>query len=289
MNASPFDTLSGEIRNRIYHFFFQGQLATQTHIDIRDIRKKRASLKRNQSRARNALALSMVSHQLRRETLQIFWSTISLRIVSDTLSAFSYPVDKIPDVEPMNRANHINHDRAAIFKKWLETSGIARYAHLIRPIELDLGVWDPRIHAHQHQHIVLRLLQGNTQLLTDPLKKLTKPGTNVATESTLIFNVTLQPSTALGPIRVPNERKQALAAIAKLCDGRQAATRKKRADGLLTHFGYSVISNDVASCRSVAELLVGYIVQEEEKTEEDAGIKGKKGRLEGRKGQRSIN
>lgn len=46
MDASPFGTLSGELRNRIYHYFLNSQLATQTHLDIRDkpARLKHATL-----------------------------------------------------------------------------------------------------------------------------------------------------------------------------------------------------------------------------------------------------
>ena len=86
MDASPFGTLSGELRNRIYHYFFKAQLAGKVHVDIRD---GRARLHRCRKEIRNALALTATSRLLRRETLAIFWSTALFHIKADTLTAYS--------------------------------------------------------------------------------------------------------------------------------------------------------------------------------------------------------
>ena len=74
----------------------------------------------------------------------------------------------------------------------------------------------------------------------------------------------------MGPIRVPNNRKQALVVIDKLCESRQIEVQAKFHEGLLTRHGYSVLFNDVASCRSVADLLVGHIVEEKEEESDDS-------------------
>lgn len=271
MNNSPIGRLSGELRNRIYHFFFSSQLAAQTHIDVRENHPR---LKRNQDKTRSALALTAVCHQLRRETLAILWSTASFRIVANTLTAYSYPDDNdgVLGVDPMNRAKHINDDRAEILKAWLQHSGIKNFTRLLRPIELDLGMYDPRVQRPQHQHYVLRSLGEDTLELT----KVLEDNTSNAATCTLHFKVQLQPSTALGPIIVPNSRQKALKAISKLCDRRQTAVKARYREGMLTRHGYSILSNDVASCRAVADLLVWYIVKEKEKSDENGGGGGTK-------------
>jgi hypothetical protein len=262
MDTSPFGSLSGEVRNRVYHYFFRAQLAAQADIDIRDIRTKRAYLKTNKKEVRNALAFTAVSRQLRAETLGIFWSTISLRVVADTLTAYSFPNDPIPDVRPMNRANHINQDRAANLRLWLLTSGIRKYRRTVRPIEIDLGLWDPLIYAYDHQHLAMKLLEENVQALTRPLRRLASTSNkNAAEDCTLIFKVQVTPSTAMGIIRVPNELARALSAMAKLCAERQLEVRATFEGGMLTRFGYTVLNTDIITCRAVAELLLGYIVE----------------------------
>lgn len=283
--TSPFSKLSGELRNRIYHFFFASQLASQTHIDIRS---SSARLKRNQNRTRSALALTKTSHQLRRETLAIFWSTASFRIVADTLTAFANANDAYPDISPLHRADHINETRAAILRRWLKRSGVLRFARTLRPIELDLGVWDPQMYAREHQAHVLHLLGENTAALTTPLRYIVSSSLKVPAECTIVFRVQVQPSTGLGPIYVPNDRKQALASIAELCGNRQASVQARYQEGMLTRHGYSVLFHDVASCHAVADLLVGYIVEEKEEEESDdsgesAGVKS----VVGQKGKRS--
>jgi hypothetical protein len=243
MDTSPFGSLSGEVRNRVYHYFFRAQLAAQADIDIRDIRTKRAYLKTNKKEVRNALAFTAVSRQLRAETLGIFWSTISLRVVADTLTAYSFPNDPIPDVRPMNRANHINQDRAANLRLWLLTSGIRKYRRTVRPIEIDLGLWDPLIYAYDHQHLAMKLLEENVQALTRPLRRLASTSNkNTAEDCTLIFKVQVS-------------------AMAKLCAERQLEVRATFEGGMLTRFGYTVLNTDIITCRAVAELLLGYIVE----------------------------
>jgi hypothetical protein len=262
MDASPFDSLSGEIRNRIYHYFFKAQLAAQADLDIRDIRKKRAYLKTHKKEVRNALALTAVNRQLHAETLGIFWSTVSLRIVADTLTAYSCPSDPVPGVRPMNRADHINQDRAANLRHWLMNSGIRRYRRVVKPIEIELGLWDPHVYAQSHQHFVMRNLEGNMQALTRPLRRFASSSSENTSEGcTLIFKVQITPATAMGNIRVPNELNQALSAVAKLCAKRQVEVYATFQEGLLTRFGYGVLNTDIITCRSVAELLLGYIAE----------------------------
>ena len=275
--SSPFDKLSGELRNRIYHYFFTSQLAsTKSHLDIR---QPLARLRTTKTQIRSALALTATNRLLRHETLAIFWSTASFRIVADTLTAYSYPSDSIPDVKPVNRASHINQDRAATLRRWLRRSGILRFAHIVQPLELDLGVWDPRLLARdqqqqqqqQQQPLVLRLVESSVLALTTPLQHLTHCSLNdAATECTLVFRLSLQPSTAMGPIRVPNDRKKALAVVEELYEKRTASFQAKFREGLLTRHGYSVLFNDTASCRVVADLLVGHIVEEKEEEEDDS-------------------
>lgn len=293
MEASPFGTLSGELRNRIYHYFFNSQLATQTHLDVRD---KHLKLKRNQNKTRNALALTAACHQLRCETLALFWSTASFRIVADTLTAYSHPSDPIPGVHPMNRANHINWDRKATLEEWLQYSGIGNFARLLRPVELDLGVWDPRTHEDSHQHILLGMLAGNTATLTDLLKSIdtfanSSKGDNgsendndndvdgdedVTPVCTLLFKVQVKPSTALGSIRVPNERKHALTTVANLSKMREESVQASFDEGMLTPHGRVVLMNDVVMCRSVADMLIKYIVRDEEEEEASNSMVGRK-------------
>jgi hypothetical protein len=262
MDASPFGSLSGEIRNRIYHYFFKAQLAAQSDLDILDIRKKRVYLKTHKKEVRNALALTAVNHQLRAETLGIFWSTASFRIVANTLTAYSFPNDPVPGVRPMNRADHINQDRAANLRQWLMSSGIRRYRRIVKPIEIELGVWDPHAYAQSHQHFVMRMLEDNMQALTKPLRRFASSSSKNAAEGcTLIFKVQITPATAMGIIRVPNELNQALAAVAKLCSERQVELQATFEGGWLTRFGHSVLNTDIITCRSVAELLLGHIVE----------------------------
>jgi hypothetical protein len=267
MDASPFGTLSGELRNRIYHYFFQSQLAEKVHVDIRN---NRARLHKHRREIRSALALTATSHLLRRETLAIFWSSASFRIKADTLTAYSYPGDSIAYVKPVNHAEEINKERAAKFRRWLKRSGILRFAHTIRPIEIDLGVWDPAIYAHELQAHVLRRIEGSTMALTSPLRYITTCCLNTAAECTLIFRVSLAPATALGPIRVPNDRKLALVVIDQLCEGRQARVQAEFQKGILTRHGYSVLFRDIVSCRAVADLLVGHIAEEKEEESDDS-------------------
>ena len=202
----------------------------------------------------------------------------------------------------MNRAHHINEDRADCLREWLQRSGVARFAKLLRPVELDLGMWDPRVHAAEHQFRVLRLLGADAQELTKALRQglgrskgidMYNSGDedddddnddddNLATRKqqrsagcTLRFKVQVVPSTALGSICVANERKQALASIAELCEGRSAKVEAQFLKGILTPNGHAVLMTDMAMCRSLAELLVGYIVEEEkEEHVEGSGSKG---------------
>ena len=290
MDAFPFDKLSGELRNRIYYYFFRAQLAEKFHLDIRG---NTARLRSKKKEIRNALALTATSHQIRRETLAIFWSTASFRIVAATLTAFSYPGPSgFLNTKPMNRAYHVNKDRAAALRHWLKRSGILRFARILRPVEIDLGVWDPRIHAREHQPVVLRLIEGSTAALTAPLRHIASCSLNTAAECTLEFRLSLQPSTAMGPIRVPNDRKQALAVVKALCESRQAVTQANFQKGLFTRHGYSVITSDISSCRAVADLLVEYIVEEKEEESEDSddsdGTNSNKSPV-GKKGKRSGN
>ncbi|KAM0698419.1 hypothetical protein Q7P36_001886 [Cladosporium allicinum] len=311
-----FNTLSGELRNRIYSYFF-ATLLTRTHQTTVDIRHPSAQLSRNAPKTRSALALTATSRQLRSETLALFWSHLSLRIVAGTLTAYSQPDDSIPGVHPMNRAHHINEDRADCLREWLQRSGVARFAKLLRPVELDLGMWDPRVHAAEHQFRVLRLLGADAQELTKALRQglgrskgmdMYNSGDDnddddnddgdgeyrVATKKqqqhrpaagcTLRFKVRVVPSTALGSICVANERKQALASIAELCEGRSAKVQAQFLKGILTPNGHAVLLLDMAMCRSLAELLVGYIVEEEEEHVEGGG-QVRKRKLATKKGQ----
>lgn len=287
MDASPFGALSGELRNRIYYFFFTAQLAAQIHIDVRE--EARPRLKRNSNKTRSAVALTSACRQLRAETLAIFWSTASFRIIADTLTAYSSPDpnDAIPGVDPMNRAKHINDDRAETLYAWLHDSGIKPFAPNLLPMELDLGFWDPRAQLPQLQQYVLRSLESDTLALTRVLEN----NVGNAASCTLNFKVQLQPSTALGPIRVPNERKRALVAVTALCNRRQSDVEAAYRKGMLTSHGYGILTNDVASCRAVAELLVWYIVKEEKKKagsdgEVDDGAEGNSG-SPGTKGKRA--
>jgi len=266
MDASPFGTLSGELRNRIYHFCFQSQLAGQIHVDIRG---DRARVRRNKKEVRSALALTATSRLLHNETLAIFWSKASFRIIADTLTAFSYPRDTILRVKPKDRADSVNEGRVANLRRWLRRSGILDVKHLLRPIELDLGVWDPSIYTHTQQPLMLRLIATSTMALTAPLESIMCYSLNSAAECTLIFRVSVAPSTALGPIYVPNDRKQALAVVEKLCKSRQKDYHALYQQGLFTRHGYSVVFNDIASCRAVADLLVDHIVEEKEVESDD--------------------
>jgi hypothetical protein len=309
-----FNTLSGELRNRIYSYFF-ATLLTQTHQSTIDIREDHARLTRNAPKTRSALALTATSRQLRSETLALFWSNLSLRIVSGTLTAYSQPTDSVPGVHPMNRAHHINQDRAENLREWLQRSGVARFARFLRPAELDLGMWDPRAHRAEHQFRVLRLLGGDAQELTKALQQVLgrsrfvsdynsddgdehehehDEGEDIVTtkkqqqqhpaDFTLRFKVQVVPSTALGSICVANERKQALASIAELCEGRSAKVQDQFLKGILTTNGHFVLLQDMAMCRSLAELLVGYIVEEEE--EEQEHVAG--GAAKGQGGKRKL-
>jgi hypothetical protein len=314
-----FNTLSGELRNRIYSYFF-ATLLTQSHQTTIDIRTTSAQLARNAPKTRSALALTATSRQLRSETLALFWSNLSLRIVAGTLAAYSLPTDSIPGVHPMNRAHHINQDRADNLREWLEHSGVARFAKFLKPVELDLGMWDPRVHASAHQFIALRLLGADTQDLTRLLQGLVRSGnfnssnsnsnsgkdhdddddddndddndnnnhslTNTrksAAGCTLRFKVQVVPSTALGSICVANERKQALASIAALCEGRSTRVEGQFLKGTLTQHGRFILLQDMAMCRSLAELLVGYIVEEEQEEDDDELVDGGGSKSQGRK------
>lgn len=218
----------------------------------------------------------------------------------------------------MNRSHHVNQDRAECLREWLACSGVKDFARMLRPVELDLGTWDPRVHADEHQFVVLRLLGGDTLDLTRLLRgvlgrsggrgggkegngnyggnsdSVTTTTTTAAQQPggcTLRFKVQVVPSTALGSICVANERKQALASIAELCEGRSAKVRAQFQKNLLTTNGHFVLLNDMAMCRSLAELLVGYIVEEEEEHVGDGGSKGlvRKGRRAAKKGVQSSS
>jgi hypothetical protein len=298
-----FNTLSGELRNRIYSYFFASLLNPTRQTTI-DIRTPTAQLSRNAPKTRSALALTAVSHQCRAETLALFWSHLSLRIVSGTLSAYSQPIDSVPSVHPMNRAHHINQDRAECLREWLESSGVARFAKFLKPMELDLGMWDPQVHADAHQFRVLRLLGGDTLELTRCLqgvlarsRYLSKSNSGSGEDNknnndntvstwkqagcTLRFKVQVVPSTALGSICVANERKQALASIAELCEGRAAIVQAQFLEGVLTPLGQSTLFQDIAMCRSLAEVLVHYIVEEKQVEEDEEQVEG--GASKGRK------
>lgn len=308
-----FNTLSGELRNRIYSYFF-ASLLNPTHRTTIDIRTPTAQLSRNTPKTRSALALTAVSHQCRAETLSLFWSHLSLRIVSGTLTAYSQPVDSVPGVHPMNRAHHINQDRAECLRQWLESSGVARFAKFLKPMELDLGMWDPQVHADAHQFRVLRLLGGDTLELTRCLQGVlgrsrylynsntgsgednnTNDDNTVSTTwkpagCTIRFKVQVVPSTALGSICVANERKQALASIAELCESRAAIVQAQFLKGVLTPLGQSTLFQDISMCRSLAEVLVHYIVEEKQVEEDEEHVdggasKGRKRKVACKKGQ----
>jgi len=294
-----FNTLSGELRNRIYSYFFSSLLSPTLQTTI-DIREDHPRLSRNAPKTRSALALTAVSHQCRSETLSLFWSHLSLRIVSGTLTAYSQPVDSVPGVHPMNRAHHINQDRAECLRSWLENSGVARFAKFLKPMELDLGMWDPQVHADAHQFRVLRLLGGDTLELTRCLQGVlgrsrylsnsiynsnssndsdnTNNDNTISTWKTssciLRFKVQVVPSTALGSICVASERKQALASIAELCEGRAAIVQAQFLKGVLTPLGQSTLFQDIAMCRSLAEVLVHYIVEEKQVEEDEEQVEG---------------
>lgn len=290
MDASLFGKLSGELRNRIYHYYFQAQLAEKFHLDIRN---NKARLRRKKKEIRDALALTATCRLLRRETLAIFWSKVSFRIIANTLTAYSYPGNSLSmDVKPSDRGYEINKFRAATLIRWLKRSGILRFAQHLRPIELDLGVWDARLCARERQAVVLRLIEGSVTTLTTPLRYITSCSLNNAAECTLVFRLSLQPSTAMGPICVPNDRKRALVVVKELCEERQSSTLAKFLAGFFTRHGYSVISNDIASCRAAADLLVKYITEEkqEESKDSDGSGRPKPSKSPGaKKGKRSCN
>lgn len=292
METSPFGKLPGELRNRIYHFFFATQLPSTVQLDIRDAASG-PRLKLPLTKTRSALALTATSRQLRAETLAIFWSSAPFRIVTDTLSIFSAPNDDIPAVLPLNRAHHINQDRAHALATWLQRSGIAYFAHIAQPIELDLGTWNPQINSpldQAQEARVLRLLGEDTAALTAQLlalhgsKSKSKARSSFAggasSEPTLRFSVHIHPSTAMGPIRVPNEREQAMATIGGLSKARVEKVEANFQKGFLTDFGRRSLVNDIVLCRSAAEMLVPYIVAEAE-NEEDVGDEGEGGEGEG--------
>lgn len=87
MEDSLFGKLSGELRNRVYDFFFDKHLAEKVQIDIR--RKDGAHVKTNKQKTRTALAFTACCRQIRKETLELFWSKISLRIIADNLTTYS--------------------------------------------------------------------------------------------------------------------------------------------------------------------------------------------------------
>lgn len=290
MDASPFGKLSGELRNRIYHYFFQAQLAEKFHLDIRN---DQARLRSKKKEIRSALALTATCRLLHRETIAIFWSKISFRIIANTLTAYSYPGNSLPmDVKPRDRGYEINKFRAATLTHWLKSSGILRFAQHLRPIELDLGVWDPRLYARERRPVVLGLIRGSVKALTTPLRYITSCSLNDAAQCTLVFRLSLQPATTMGPICVPNDRKQALVVVKQLCEERQSSTLAKFLGGFFTRHGYSAISNDIASCRTVADLLAGYIVEKKEEKSEGSDGSGspKTSKSPGaKKGKRSGN
>lgn len=282
MDTSPFGSLSGELRNRIYAFFFATQLSAPIQIDIRPTTGAR--LKSCKAKTRSALALTASSRQLRQETLALFWSTASIRIVADTITSYSYPLDldDVPEgVHPSNHAAHLNNERIHSLQRFLFFSGIYSSARFLRPIEVDLGTWDPSITATTAGSFpwpILRLVRRETAALLRPLLELQKnAGPDAATvgEITLRFGVRVKPATALGPIVVQNEREQALAAIGELCDGRMEIVNAQFREGFLTTFGQAVLANDLVMCRSVAEVLVRYIVVEGEVE----GVAGSGGRV----------
>ena len=197
------------------------------------------------------------------------------------------------DVKPRNRAYNINKTRAANLRNWLQNSGVMDFASMIRPVEIDLGVWDPRVHAGDDQALVMRLIEGSTLALTLLLRILTNCNLVTAAECTLVFRLSLQLSTAMGPICVPNDRKQALVVVKEMCESRLAVTQAKFRGGFFTRHGYSVITNDINSCRAVADLLVGYIAEEKEEESDDSdgsgGAKSNSKSPVGKKGKRSGN
>ena len=130
-------------------------------------------------------------------------------------------------------------------------------------------MWDPSIYTHTQQPLILRLIAKSTMAVTAPLESIMCYSLNSAAECTLIFRVSVAPSTALGPIYVPNDRKQALAVVEKLCKSRQKDYQALYQQGLFTRHGYSVVFNDIASCRAVADLLVDHIVEEKEVESDD--------------------
>jgi hypothetical protein len=80
--------------------------------------------------------------------------------------------------------------------------------------------------------------------------------------------------------------------VKELCEERQSSTLAKFLGGFFTRHGYSAISSDIASCRAVADLLVGYIVEKkEEKSEGSDGSDSPKTSKSpgGKKGKRGGN
>lgn len=260
MDASPFGTLSGELRNRIYAYFFHSQLATEIHLDIRD--PHGARLKGPRSKTRSALALTATCRLLRHETLALFWSTVSIQILALTLTAYSFPATNSAGDDHLVQAILTNVERAATLDSWLATSGILSFAPLLRPISLNLGTYNPRITVSPGDAIAtLTFIAGGTAQLTKPLLPL-HPN-----PCSLRFQVQIAPSTALGPIVVPNERGRALRALEALCAGRMAGVQALFDEGFLTTRGLAVLAGDLGVCRAVAEMLVKWIVPAEEEGE----------------------
>ncbi|KAM0722143.1 hypothetical protein Q7P37_001584 [Cladosporium fusiforme] len=265
MDTSPFASLCGELRNRIYKFFFPSLITSAIQIDIRP--QTGAQIKRAQGKILSALALTATCRQIRQETLAMFWSTASILIVAGTLDSYTNADDSYshPYLHSLNAAAHTNLERIHNLQKWLYFSDLYRHARFLRPIEVDLGMWDPRIDAHDLQGKILTLLRGETVALLRPLQALQQHGhDNTGLEVSLRFSVRVKASTALGPIRVPNERGKALGAVGELCRSRMASVQAQYDGGLLTSHGHGVLSHDLAMCRSVAEMLVRYAVAEGE-------------------------
>lgn len=264
MDTSPLGRLSGELRNRIYAYFFSNQLPSPIEIDIRP-KTGGARLKRPLRKTRSALALTTTSRQLRNETLALFWSTASLRIVAENLTTHSEPLDSVSGLHFLNAAQETNEIRIENLEQWLWRSGLYDSARFLRPVELDLGMFDPGIYMHTFQGVVLGLVRGETRALVRLMEVLGEyAGPDPEVDVTLRFSVRVKADTAMGPFRVSNERKLALAVIDEMCQGRMEAVLAQFEEGFLTGYGQSVLVRDLAMCRSVAEMLVRYIVADSE-------------------------
>lgn len=155
----------------------------------------------------------------------------------------------------------INKCRAKALRQWIKDSRILNFAHCLRPIDLDMGFWDPRMNDNLNQGVMLNLLKLESLYLNGALRPLlVAMKTTQAEEFKLMFNIVVLPGTALGIVTVPNDRDKALAVVHSHCDGRLSLYDEMWSRGSLTHFGWSSLLIDVLACRSAADLLIRQIM-----------------------------